>query len=174
MNIDRPQGAAQPKNPKMQAPVNPTSDLLILLYDVARHMRTYSDHVAAKHGMTRAQWIILSRLERQPNLSQSELATLAEVSPITVARLIDRLEALGFVERCTDPDDRRIWRLRLTPAAAPVLREIKEFRSRLSRMMTEGIAPSVIDAMASGLRQMKENVTRQRRSTAAAGELVNA
>ncbi len=148
--------------------------LLILLYDVARHMRTYSDQVAAKHGMTRAQWLILSRLERQPNLSQSELAALAEVSPITVARLIDRLETLGLVERCTDPDDRRIWRLRVTPAATPLLREIKDFRGRLARLMTEGIDPPVIDAMACGLQQMKQNVTRQRRTAAAAGELVDA
>ncbi len=153
---------------------NADGELLILLYDVARHMRTYSDHVAAKHGMTRAQWLILSRLERQPNLSQSELAALAEVSPITVARLIDRLEALGLVERCTDPDDRRIWRLRVTPAAAPLLREIKDFRGRLARLMTAGVDRRVIDAMASGLRQMKENVTRQRRTAAAAGELVDA
>jgi len=164
---------SQPEDTTMQAPTNLNGDLLILLYDVGRHMRTYSDQVAAKHGMTRAQWVILSRLERQPNISQSELATLAEVSPITVARLIDRLEAQGLVERCTDPDDRRIWRLRLTPAAAPVLREIKEFRQCLSRLMTRGLSPAVIDAKATGLQQMKDNVTRQRR-TAAARELVDA
>jgi hypothetical protein len=52
----------------MQAQTHIDGDLLILLYDVGRHMRTYSDHVAAKHGMTRAQWVILSRLERQPNI----------------------------------------------------------------------------------------------------------
>jgi DNA-binding MarR family transcriptional regulator len=150
------------------------SDLLIVLSDVARHMRTYSDQVARKHGMTRAQWIILSRLERQPNLSQSELAALAEVTPITVARLVDRLEALGLVERCSDPDDRRIWRLRLTPAAAPVLAEIKQFRVKLYSLMTEGIAPAEIDALASGLQRMKENVSRQRRTAAAGVELVDA
>ena len=150
------------------------SDLLIVLSDVARHMRTYSDQVARKHGMTRAQWIILSRLERQPNLSQSELSVLAEVTPITVARLVDRLEAQGLVERCSDPDDRRIWRLRLTPAAEPVLAEIKQFRARLYRVMTEGIDAAELDAMASALLQMKENVSRQRRTAAATVELENA
>jgi MarR family transcriptional regulator, transcriptional regulator for hemolysin len=150
------------------------SDLLIVLSDVARHMRTYSDQVARKHGMTRAQWIILSRLERQPNLSQSELAALAEVTPITVARLVDRLEALGLVERCSDPDDRRIWRLRLTPAAAPVLREIKQFRVKLYGLMTEGVDPAEIDALANGLQRMKENVSRQRRTAAAGVELIDA
>ena len=146
------------------------SDLLIVLSDVARHMRTYSDQVARKHGMTRAQWIILSRLERQPNLSQSELSALTEVTPITVARLVDRLEAQGLVERCGDPDDRRIWRLRLTPAAEPVLAEIKQFRAKLYRLMTDGVAPAEIDALASGLQRMKENVSRQRRTAAAASE----
>ena len=47
------------------------NDLCILLSDVARHMRTYSDQVARKRGMTRAQWVILSRLERQPNLTEN-------------------------------------------------------------------------------------------------------
>src|SRR6266481_5280797 len=104
------------------------ADVLILLYDVARHMRTHADQMARDHGLTRAQWIILVRLARQPDLSQNELAALAEVAPITVARLVDRLEALGLVTRRTDPDDRRIWRLRLTPAAAPVLRDVTRCR----------------------------------------------
>jgi MarR family transcriptional regulator, transcriptional regulator for hemolysin len=158
----------------MHEPATSESDLLLVLYDVARHMRTYSDQVARKRGMTRAQWVILSRLERQPNLSQSELSALTEASPITVARLVDRLEAHGLVERCTDPDDRRIWRLRLTPAAAPLLQEIKEFRACLYGLMTEGLDPAALDALASGLDRMKDNVSRQRRSAAAAKEFVDA
>ncbi len=50
------------------------TDVLILLYDVARHMRTHADQMAREHGLTRAQWIILVRLERRPDLSQNELA----------------------------------------------------------------------------------------------------
>ena len=103
-------------------------DFLFLISDLARHMRTQADQRAREHGMTRAQWVILLRLERQPNLSQNELAALAEVEPITVARLVDRLEARGLVERHPDPKDRRVWRLRLTPAAAPVLRAPAEAR----------------------------------------------
>ena len=104
-------------------------DFLFLISDLARHMRTQADQRAREHGMTRAQWVILLRLERQPNLSQNELAALAEVEPITVARLIDRLETRGLVERHPDPKDRRVWRLRLTPAAAPALRKIHGYRA---------------------------------------------
>jgi DNA-binding MarR family transcriptional regulator len=143
-------------------PTDPENDLLVLLYDVARHMRTCADQIARADGMTRALWVILARLERQPDLSQNELAALAEVSPMTVARLIDRLESLGLVERCADPADRRIWRLRLTPAATPMLSEIKQYRAKLHDVMTRGIDPAVLEAMAAGLRQMKENIATRR------------
>src|SRR5258708_31563100 len=67
---------------------------------------------------------ILRRIEQQPGLAQNQLAPIAEVAPITATRLIDRIETLGLVGRDADPKD-RIWRLRMTPAAAPVLRDNK-------------------------------------------------
>lgn len=143
-------------------PVDLDNDLLILLSDVARQMRTYADQVAQECGLTRAQMLVLARLERQPDLSQNELAVLAEVAPMTIARLVDRLEELGLVKRCADPEDRRIWRLRLTPAAVPLLREIKRFRTKLHSVMTSGIDPAVLDATIIGLRQIKANVTSRR------------
>jgi MarR family transcriptional regulator, transcriptional regulator for hemolysin len=149
-------------------PADLENDLLILLNDVARQTRICADQMAQAHGLTRAQLIILARLERQPDLSQNELAVLAEVTPMTIARLIDRLEELGFVERCADPEDRRIWRLRLTPAAAPIQGEIRRLRARLNSVMTHGIDPAVLAAMTTGLRQMKENVSKQRLAKAVA------
>jgi MarR family transcriptional regulator, transcriptional regulator for hemolysin len=144
-------------------PADPTADLLATLYDVARHMRTHADQMARAHGSTRAQWLILLRVERQPDLSQNELAAIAEVAPITVARLVDRLEAVGWVKRCIDPADRRIWRLRLTPAAAPILREIKRCRSRLEAVMTKNMDSATLKVMNEGLRKMKSNIARAAR-----------
>jgi hypothetical protein len=40
-------------------------DFLLLLYDVARQMRTVTDQMAREHGTTRAQFIILAPLEHQ-------------------------------------------------------------------------------------------------------------
>ena len=134
-------------------------DFLVLLYDVARQMRTVTDQKAREHESTRAQCIILARLERQPGLSQNELAAIAEVAPITVARLVDRLEAQGLVERCTDPNDRRIWRLRLTKAAEPLLRDTKRYRAEVRALMTRGIDAATLKTMVAGLRKMKENLS---------------
>jgi MarR family transcriptional regulator for hemolysin len=92
-------------------------------------------------------------------MSQNELAAIAEVAPITVARLVDRLEAQGLVERRTDPKDRRIWRLQLTRASAPVLRDIKRYGAEVRALMTKGVNPAVLKAMVVGLRKMKENLS---------------
>jgi DNA-binding MarR family transcriptional regulator len=142
------------------------NDLLILLHDVARRMRIYVDAEAQSIGMTRAQLIVLARLEQQPDISQSELAHVAEVAPMTIARLVDRLEALGLLERRADAEDRRIWRLRLTPAAGQISRDFKRLLSKLHRATTLGIDPVVLEAMSVGLHRIKENVS-ARRSTIA-------
>jgi len=113
---------------------------MILLHDVARIMRTRFDQRARARGMTRAQWVILARLSRQPGLSQNEMAAICEVEPITVGRLIDRLEARGFVERRADPDDRRIRRLHLLPAAQPIVDEISNYKNEMSAEVFGGLS----------------------------------
>lgn len=134
-------------------------EILYLLNDVARLMRTRADQRARTHGMTRAQWVILMRLSRQPGLTQTDIAALVEVEPISVARLVDRLEARGFVERRADPKDRRVWRLHLTPAAEPVLEEIQKLKVTLRDEITAGIDAKALDQMTDTLLQMKANLT---------------
>ena len=116
-------------------------DLLFLLHDVARLMRTEGDKRARQHGMTRAQWVILIWLDRWPGLSQKEVAELLEVEPITVARLVDRLEARGMVERRPDPNDRRVWRLHLLPPARRVLDEIAVHKVEMLDMAPPASTP---------------------------------
>jgi DNA-binding MarR family transcriptional regulator len=134
-------------------------DLLILLHDVARMLRTRFDQYARVRGLTRAQAIILARLSRQPGLSQNEMASICEVEPITVGRLIDRLEARGLVERRADPSDRRIRRLHLLPAAEPIVAEIDAYRLELNaefaQLMPDATREEVVDALI----QIKNYVT---------------
>ena len=110
---------------------------------------------------------ILAWLDRKPGVTQTELATLAELSTMTVARLIDRLEEQGLVRRCNDEGDRRIWRLRLTPEAEPLLRNIAAYRAKLHSVLAEGIEPITLEAMATGLARMKSHLNAARRNTAA-------
>lgn len=134
-------------------------DLLFLLHDVARLIRVEADKKARAHGLTRAQWALLVKLERNPGLSQKEIADLLEVEPISVARLVDRLAAHKLVERRPDGADRRIWRLHLLPAAEAVLREIKVMRDELAAMVGADVPADIAAAMVTGLTQMKTNLT---------------
>ena len=140
------------------------NDFLFLLYDVARTMRTRADQRARTRGMTRAQWVILARLERQPGITQNEMAAIVEVEPITIARLVDRHEARGLVERRADPKDRRVWRLQLTPAAAPVLREINKYRAEINEIITAGMSDATRRTLKEGLLQMKINLAADARA----------
>ncbi|MGB8365108.1 MAG: MarR family winged helix-turn-helix transcriptional regulator [Rhizomicrobium sp.] len=134
-------------------------DLLILLNDVARLMRTRFDQRARAQGMTRAQWFILARLSHHPGQSQNELAAVCEVEPITVGRLIDRLEARGLVERRPDPMDRRIRRLHLLPAAQPFLDEIARYREELANEILNGVPEPARELLVNALLQIKNNIT---------------
>jgi DNA-binding MarR family transcriptional regulator len=134
-----------------------------LLHDVARLMRVEADKRARQHGMTRAQWAILIWLERQPGISQKELSEILEVEPITVARLIDRLEARGMVERRPDPRDRRIWRLHLLAPAREVIHEIDDHRADMTRIVTEGINEKDLETMTEALLRMKSTLTQEMR-----------
>jgi MarR family transcriptional regulator, transcriptional regulator for hemolysin len=98
----------------MKRPVHLRREILLQLSDVARTMRTYIDQRAREHGMTRAQWGALVRLERQEGMTQAELAENLEIQPISLVRLIDRLCLHGLVERRPHPRDRRANRLYLT------------------------------------------------------------
>lgn len=134
-------------------------DFLILLNDVARLLRTRFDQMARTRGMTRAQWVILARLSRQPGMSQNELASLCEVEPITVGRLIDRLEARGLVERRADPRDRRVRRLHLLPAAQPFLEEITSYKEEIAREISEDIDKETQDVLVDALIGIKSKLT---------------
>jgi len=85
--------------------------------DVARLLRTVFERRVRSLGLTRAQWVTIARLHRRPGLSQSEVADVLEIEKATAGRLVDRMEAKGWIERRADPLDRRINRLHLTDEA---------------------------------------------------------
>jgi DNA-binding MarR family transcriptional regulator len=97
-------------------------------------------------------------------MSQNELAALIEVEPITVGRLVDRLERRNMVERRPDATDRRIWRLHLKLEAEPMLKEIAKARAELNAMIIAGLSEKDLDTTIDGLLHMKANMTDTRAS----------
>ena len=96
-----------------------------LLHDSARLLRRNFERRAHETGITRAQWSVLANLQRQEGLNQVQLADILDIEPITLARLLDRLESAGWVERRADPNDRRMRRLYLTDTARPLMSQFR-------------------------------------------------
>ena len=142
-------------------------DLITAIVTLARLVRTEADKRARAHGMTRAQWTILLSLERQPGLLQKELAELLEVEPITVARLVDRLEARGMVERRADPTDRRCWRLHLTDNSRPLMSEIGTNVEELAEIATVGLSDETLEGAAVAVASMRDAVAAEAKRTPA-------
>jgi len=133
-------------------------EIAFVLNDVARLMKTYADQSARRYGATRAQWAVLSRLNRCEGLKQSELAELLDLQPISLTRLLDRLADNGLIERRPDPNDRRVNRLYLTPAARPLLDHLTALGEEVMGQVLEGLDDKAIDRLHADLGVMRENL----------------
>ncbi len=142
------------------------------LNDVARMLRTYADQKAAQFGITRAQWVVLARLDRSEGLKQSELADILDLQPISLTRLLDRLCECGLIERRPDPIDRRAKRLFLTPAAHPLLEKLGDLGEELMATALAGVERDGVERMVAQLGTIKDNLRQaiQHRSPEPAGE----
>ena len=88
-----------------------------VLHDVGRLMRKRFEQQAAHLGFTRSQWLVLLHLAKNEGIHQAGLAEILEVEPITLVRILDKLESRGLIERRQHPTDRRLWLLFLDPKA---------------------------------------------------------
>lgn len=112
----------------MAAP-HPDLTLGYLVLDVARLMSASFEARTRSIGVTRAQWSLIGALVRAEGCNQAQLAELMQITPISLGRLVDRMEKAGWVERREEAGDRRSHRLFLTKKAhaiRPALRKLSD------------------------------------------------
>ena len=137
---------------------NPEESIGFLINDVARLMRRNFNRRAQNLGLSQAQWQALAYLRRQEGGKQVTLADTLEIQPITLARLIDRLEEAGLVSRQPDPNDRRAIRLYLTDKAEPLLREMQEMSAETKRQATMALTDDARNQFIATLQQVKQSL----------------
>jgi DNA-binding MarR family transcriptional regulator len=135
-------------------------DLLFEINETARAVRRAFDQRAAELGVTRPQWRVLARLKREPGLRQVDLAERLDMEPITLCRIVDRLEEAGLVERKPDPSDRRAWKLELTGKAAPLVTRLRGIAHDLAEKATDGIGDKELKNLQVRLAIIRSNVAR--------------
>jgi DNA-binding MarR family transcriptional regulator len=128
--------------------------------ETAHALRKAFDRRAVGLGVTRAQWKVLFRLTRQPGMRQIELADMLDIEPITLSRIVDRLEEAGLVERVADPADRRAWRLHVTTKAQPLVEKLRALADGMIAQAFAGIDPKHIEITREVLGRVRENASR--------------
>ena len=104
--------------------MDPLRNFGFLLKDTSRLYALNFQHHATELNLTLAQCKVLCYLQRNEGISQVQLAFLTDTDPMTLVRILDRMEGDGLIERRPDPTDRRARRLYLQKGALPVLKEI--------------------------------------------------
>lgn len=131
-----------------------------LLSDVARLLRRRFDERARSIGVTRPQWRVLTTLSRHEGINQVALADLLEVEPITLCRMVDRLQEAGLVERRSDPSDRRAWQLHLTDASRPMIEELRVVAAGMFEEVMDGVGETARAELNKSLEQIRGNLLR--------------
>ena len=130
-----------------------------LMADVSRLMRQSFQKRMEGSSLTMAQARALFYVSRHEGVRQVDLAELLEVQPITLARLIDHLQAEGLVERRTDLADRRAYQIYLTDKAGPYLSIIDEVALGIRKDILKGLDKEQVDTLLFALHKIRENLS---------------
>jgi DNA-binding MarR family transcriptional regulator len=139
---------------------HPERNFGFLVHDIARLMRVAYDRRARGLGLTRSQWWVLNHLYFNQGITQSALADVLDIERPTLGRLLDRLEAKGWVERRADASDRRVKRIYLTGEVKDLMRALRQIAAGLRVAALNGIDEGERRQLLDTLRLIKANLLR--------------
>ena len=131
-----------------------------LVADISRMTRAILDKriVPAGFGVTQGEARALVHIASEEGARQTRIAERLGVEPMTACRYIDRLEQLGYVERCVDPDDRRAKNVTTTAAATPLIETTLAQFATIREDALSCLEPDERETMMRGLRKVSANL----------------
>ena len=143
-----------------------------MLHDVARLIRRRFERRARQAGLpiTRQQARALLLIARHEGMSQAAIATMLEIEPIALVRLLDRLHEEGLVERRAHVTDRRVRTLWLTSFGWDVVGRVLAINAQVREEASAGLSPAAREALMRALTQMKNSLRASDNTESAAAE----
>lgn len=129
-----------------------------LLQDATRKLWSRFEQRTASHGLSAAQWRLLGHLLHNGPSTQTALAALLEVEPISVSRLIDRMEQGGWLRREPHPDDRRARIVQATEKARAIAPEARQIANAVYDEALSGLSDSDRHVLQAALHKIIENL----------------
>lgn len=137
--------------------------------DNSRLLRRLFDERVRDLGLTAAQARLLLSLDRQPGQNQAFYADQLEVEPITLTRIVDRMEEAGWLDRRSDPADRRARRLHLTAKSKGVVTQLRGIVEMMFEQVLDGLCSEEQELLMAMLERIGENLCAAREMEMAVG-----
>jgi len=129
-----------------------------LVWDVSRLWRVVLDRALKPIGVTRSQYSVIAFLARRDGMTQTELAADLEVTKVAVGGLLERMEAVGLVERRSDQSDARVRRVYLSSKGSGILQTIREIAEPMMEQMLEPVGDEELDGTIQSLVTVKRRL----------------
>jgi DNA-binding MarR family transcriptional regulator len=132
-----------------------------LISDVGRLCgKRFDDLAKSSLDLTRAQCRALAYLSHYGEVNQARLADLLEVAPISAGRLLDRMEEGGWIERWSNPEDRRERQVRMTAKAERALGKARKVGDEVAAEGLSGLSDEEARQLISLLQRVRGNLSR--------------
>jgi MarR family transcriptional regulator, transcriptional regulator for hemolysin len=133
-------------------------DLGFLIYEVSRLVRRDFDRRVSSLGLTQIQWRALAHIARNEGCNQASLAEILEVQPMTLSRLLDRLQQSGWIERHPNPTDRRAMQIRLATKVKPLIDKMRALGQETRQLSLADISLAEQQLLRDLLKRIKTNL----------------
>ena len=118
-----------------------TETYVSVLFECARLLTRRFDARLAEMGFTRNQWLVMNTVYRNEGMRQTAIADATEIGAAPLGKVIDALQAGGWLERRADPRDRRANRLFLTRRAHHLLSGKRQRFEQLHAALLQPLGP---------------------------------
>lgn len=132
----------------------------------ARHTAMHMDRVLAPYGLNASQYMYIVEVCEHPGLTQDRFFQIFYIHPSNVTRAIVALEKLGFLERRSNPKDRRTFCVYPTQKALDIYPEITRLRRAWQEEMLAGLAPGTLTELQAALRDAALHAVEQNQKEA--------
>lgn len=142
-----------------------------LIKDTQRLFTRVFEQKASRMDVTMAECTVLAYLSRNEGTSQARLAEMTGVEPMSVVRILDRMEGDGWIERRSHPTDRRARQLYLKEKAQPLLEQLWKISDEVRALALAGFKAEERNLLIDFLERARANLLESRIDEAAAGKL---
>lgn len=143
---------------KVTAQSSLTEDYNPIFQDIARFRGIIFDARLKSHGLTMSQGFVLANLWRENGLRQLDLSERMNVATVTISKLIDKLEAGGFVKRRPDAEDRRSNRIFATRKGLAKVKLMTKFVLEVDSIANQGVDPAELEIALRVLVRLRQNL----------------